>query len=103
VTAGTDNPDVIYNPGRDALWGWFGLSYASFAVIPRVLMHAMPDEWQGKMAALLAEFDEAFPGKDRLPNSLVTAQEGRRFTKWPDQLLNCRHPDRAFIEEMRKP
>lgn len=39
-------------PGYDALWGWFGLSRASFLVLPRVLMHEMPDDWQLRMAAL---------------------------------------------------
>jgi len=43
--------------GYDKLWSWFGLSYASFLTLPRVMMHEMPDEWQGKMADLLEEWD----------------------------------------------
>ncbi|MEA2935040.1 MAG: hypothetical protein QOD74_1686, partial [Variibacter sp.] len=35
--------------GWEALSRWFGLSRASFAVLPRVLMQQMPDEWQGRM------------------------------------------------------
>ena len=31
------------------LSNWFGLSYASFLTLPRVLMEAMPEEWQRKM------------------------------------------------------
>jgi len=34
----------------------FGLSYASWMVMPRVLMEAMPDEWQKVMVDLWEEF-----------------------------------------------
>jgi len=35
--------------GEDDLSLWFGLSYASFCVLPRILMEDMPEEWQKKM------------------------------------------------------
>lgn len=41
---------------------WFGLSYASFCVLPRVLMKEMPAGWQDRMAKLLWEFDQAYDG-----------------------------------------
>tara|TARA_Y100001951_G_scaffold104787_1_gene117844 strand:- start:50605 stop:50793 length:189 start_codon:yes stop_codon:yes gene_type:complete len=47
--------------GKQELWNWFGLSYASFLTIPRVLMHQMSDEWQSEMCRLLQEYDETFP------------------------------------------
>ncbi len=53
-------PNCISRPGHDRLHNWFGLSYASFAILPRVLMNAMPDRWQGKMGELLKEFSEEF-------------------------------------------
>lgn len=28
------------------IWDAFGLSYASFLVVPRVILQQMPDEWQ---------------------------------------------------------
>jgi len=40
---------------------WFGLSYARWLTLPRVLMVQMPPLWQGKMAGLLDEFDGIFP------------------------------------------
>ena len=46
--------------GNQALSLYFGLSYAQFITIPRLVMESMPDEWQGKMAALLEEVDETF-------------------------------------------
>ena len=43
---------------RKDLQLWFGLSYASFCVMPRVFMEAMPPEWQGKMAQWLFVYDD---------------------------------------------
>jgi hypothetical protein len=34
------------NVGREKLWDWFGLSYASWLTLPRVLMHEIPNEWR---------------------------------------------------------
>ena len=39
---------------------WFGLSYAQFLTMPRLVMEHMPAEWQQKMKALLVELDETF-------------------------------------------
>lgn len=86
--------------GQEALWGWFGLSRASFCVLPRVLMHEMPDEWQGRMAELLREYDETFDTSD-LPECKVQAHDGKRFTSWPEWLLNYRHVDGAAVESLR--
>jgi hypothetical protein len=87
--------------GREKLWGWFGLSYAAFLTIPRVLMHAMSDEWQGKMAELLKEYDEVFPNQ---PDISIRCQavSGKRLVKFPGWVLNYRHPDKEAIEEIKK-
>jgi len=86
--------------GHHKLSCWFGLSYASFLTMPRVLMEAMPDEWQGKMADLLDEADEEFynfPGfKYR-----VQRVEGNRLASFPSWLLNYRHPDYKKLDEFR--
>lgn len=47
--------------------GWFGLSYASWLVLPRLILQGMPPEWQAKMIALLKEMDDTFDWCD-LPN-----------------------------------
>lgn len=93
-----------YRGGYDRLWGWFGLSYASFIVIPRILAHEMPNDWQARMAKLLEEYDEAFPGvySEEMPSPMVTARKRRSFCKWPDWLLNYRYPDHAQIERLRR-
>jgi hypothetical protein len=32
---------------------WFGLSYASWLTIPRIVLESMPEEWQCKMVELI--------------------------------------------------
>ncbi|HYE29931.1 MAG TPA: hypothetical protein VEH27_00755 [Methylomirabilota bacterium] len=49
---------VIHRPGFDAMQLWWSLSRASYAVIPRAAIQAMPDKWQRKMAKLLNEMDD---------------------------------------------
>lgn len=87
--------------GYDALWSWFCLSYASWLTLPRVMMHEMPDDWQMRMAELLNEWEATWDSND-LPEPAVQARKGRRFTRWPDWLLNYRYPDRAEIQKLRQ-
>ena len=39
------------------LHGWFGLSYSSYFVMPRLAMEAMPIDWQERFIALMDEGD----------------------------------------------
>lgn len=91
----------IKQTGHDLLWNWFGLSYASWLSLPRVLMHEMPDEWQRKMAELLEEWDETWDG-DSLPSPIVNARKNNKFTNWPSWIVNYRHPNKEMIETIRK-
>ena len=87
--------------GYDKLWCWFGLSRASFLVMPRILMHEMPDEWQSQMADLLEQYDEAF-NRSTLPDCKVMAVGERgKFKSWPDWLLQYRRPDVGRVNELR--
>lgn len=88
--------------GHERLWGWFGLSYASFLVLPRIMMHAMPDEWQRRMAVLLEEYDEAFPSHPATDCNVLKRDAGR-FVSWPSWLLHYRRPDLSEIERARSP
>ena len=85
---------------RKDLACWFGLSYASFLVLPRVLMQDMPTEWQERMAVLLTEYDDAFPNQPDIGTSVRATHNGR-LTKMPSWLLNYRHPARAEIAKLR--
>ncbi|HUD75198.1 MAG TPA: hypothetical protein VMQ76_09010 [Terracidiphilus sp.] len=91
---------AYHRPGHEKLWGWFGLSYASWLTIPRVLMHEMPDKWQGEMATLLIEYEDAFPNRPDL-QSVVCVKHNNRYVKPPEWLLNYRHPDRNEIIKLR--
>jgi hypothetical protein len=79
---------------------WFGLSYASWLTLPRVLMEAMPIEWQGKVAALLNEYDEAFPNQPDIGTRVQITQSGK-LIKTPQWLINYRRPDREAIDKLR--
>jgi hypothetical protein len=91
---------IVMRKGYDRLWSWFSLSSASFLTLPRVMMHEMPDEWQGKMAALLEEWDNTWDSYE-LPTPSVNAKKDGKFTKWPNWVLNYRHPDRYEVEKLR--
>lgn len=94
--SGTDSGPWGAN-GEESLWEWFSLSYANFLVLPRVLMHAMPDEWQGKMAALLHEYDREFQNLPSIETRVSAVVDGK-FSKFPRWLLNYRHPDEDEID-----
>ena len=99
-----ERPDGVFEecPGHSALWGWFGLSRASWLTLPRSVMHEMPDEWQGKMAALLKEFDHATRNapEEIQATPTVVPRNGNRFGRWPGWLLNYRHSDPRHFEWM---
>lgn len=39
-------------------WGWFGLSYASWLVVPRIALQSMPEGWQHQFFGMLNELEE---------------------------------------------
>lgn len=51
----SDKPTVI---GDDPFHYWFGLTYASYLVLPRLMLESMPRRWQLKMIALLNQIPE---------------------------------------------
>lgn len=95
---------MTYEPssGRERLSLWFGLSYAPFAVLPRVLMQAMPDDWQERIAKLLEEADEAFPNTPLVDYYVTAKREDGKYTKLPNWLLNYRRANWDRINECRE-
>ncbi len=83
------------------LQSWFNLSYASWLTLPRVLMEAMPVEWQDKMAALLVEYDDAFPNQPDIATRVQVTQNGR-LIETPKWLINYRRPDAEAIDKLRE-
>jgi hypothetical protein len=91
--------------GHDRLWRWFALSYASWLTLPRILMHAMPDDWQDRMAQLLEEYNEAFDTSDcGIDGIYVSAKRGNKFCALPQWTSrhSYRHPPKDVIDAMRR-
>lgn len=59
------------NPIHD----WFGLTYASYLTIPRVVLQGMPDEWQQKLIGLLDEMNKTIEWEDEIGNYHVTLRD----------------------------
>jgi hypothetical protein len=95
-------PNCIHNPGYDRIHSWFSLSYAAFAVLPRVLMNAMPDRWQHRMADCLEELDAAFPNAPSINYYLTAKGKRGRFEKIPEWLCKYRYPDQSEIEKAKR-
>jgi hypothetical protein len=85
----------------DDLWTWFGLSYASWLTMPRVLMHEMPNEWQKKMAKLLKEWDDYYNFNDLNLGTRVQITKNNKLIKTPNWLINYRHPDLKIIKNIK--
>lgn len=88
------------NAGYDQLWAWFGLSRSAYAVLPRVMMHAMPDDWQRRFAELMDEWDDHWPNQPDI-TAHVQIKQNNRFISTPPWLLNYRHPDHNQLNAMR--
>ncbi len=87
--------------GYDRLWIWFELSNAGWVTVPRVLLHEMPDEWQGKMAALLEEYEETFTNWPKGIGTQVQITRNGQPTDAYDWFNNYRRPAKGKIETLR--
>lgn len=88
-------------PGYDALWLWFSLSRSSYAVLPRVMMHDMPDAWQAAFARLMDEWDETWIKQPNIGARVQITDSDGKLIGTPGWLLNYRHPDRDQLDRMR--
>ena len=70
----------------------FGLTYASWLVWPRVVMQAMPIEWQERFVELVEELNEQFPDWEPDGEFCVLLRENGKYKKLPSDLCNYRHP-----------
>ena len=93
---------MIDKQGEDKLWTWFSLSYSSWLTLPRVLMHEMPDEWQGKMADLLEEWEAHWDFSNVDLEPCVHLRANGKFTQTPEWLWNYRHPKKAELKLLKK-
>lgn len=74
--------EKIYNLDDDYIHAFFGLSYASYLVLPRSILQSMPTKWQKDFVALLNEL-ECTCRKHGIstPDYTVTAREKGKFVK----------------------
>ena len=98
------NNESSPNVGNERLSTWFGLSYASWLTIPRVLMESMPDRWQLEMAKLLEEYEDTFQNwPEDLPTPHVIGRNSKgKFCRMPKYLIQYRHPIESAIENLKK-
>jgi len=84
--------------GYDKLQMWWSLSYCQYLTIPRAVMQEMPDEWQGKMAALLEELDDTLDWRPKEGRYWVRLKDDNgRFAE--DPYWNYRHPKKIPRKE----
>lgn len=94
-------PEARSPQGSERLSCWFGLTYASWLTMPRVLMEDMPEEWQGKMAALLEEWDATWDTGCYGGTRVMLTQHGQ-YAKMDPRLINYRYPDREWVASLRQ-
>lgn len=73
------------------MWGWFGLTYSSYLVIPRALLCGMPAEWQKRLAALLDEARGIYD-TEKINDDYTVLLRGGSGKFISDPLRNYRHP-----------
>jgi hypothetical protein len=78
----TIDHDEITEP-FEAIHTWFGLTYASYLVLPRSVLQSMPDPWQAKFVTLLEEMQDAFGYLDWPGYRVNAVGENGRFIKDP--------------------
>lgn len=88
-------------PGYDRLWLWFSISRAGWVTLPRVLLHEMPDDWQGRLAALLEEYEETFSEWPADLGCRVQLTSGGHLTSLYNWLHKYRHPALGKIANLR--
>lgn len=88
--------------GNDKLWNWFGTSRASWLTIPRVLLHEMPDKWQGKLANLLREYEDTYDFDNLDIGTSVRITKNNKMIKTPGWLIQYRHPIMSEIKKVMR-
>jgi len=88
----------------DNVNAWFGLSYASWLVIPRVFLQEMPEEWQRQFVKLLEEYQDTFadfPAPEGGVTVRLTDANGKLIPT-PDWIYEYKHPHEIVKSYTRK-
>lgn len=98
VTLPDDNELYLDSP----IHYWFGLTYANFLTLPRVILEAMPYHWQMLMVKLLEELNDTFDWMPEGCQLTVSFKEGQQFAKLPERLFGYRRPDYSWLDSIKK-
>lgn len=86
--------------GSEKLWN--AMSYTGWLALPRVLMQQMPDDWQGKMADLLQEYNDTWDiPKQYWCEIEVSLKKDGKYIQTYEWIKNYRHPDREMFESWK--
>lgn len=80
----TEPPSYYHGP----VWDAFGLTHASYLVVPRRTLQSMPLEWQQQFVALTDEAQAHLPA-EAFPDYTVRRQDNSKFVA--DPLCDYRH------------
>jgi len=87
---------------KEHIHGYFGLSYANYLVIPRLVLQSMPEEWQKQFVFLLEQIPEIL-GKEWEPEGgyhvMALNEDGQ---KWIDPYSNYER-GRRRLEKLETP
>lgn len=75
---------------QEPIHEWFGLTYASYYVMPRSVLQAMPIEWQEKFVELITQIPETLNLNNYNDNYTVLNRKGNKFVK--DPYSNYKYP-----------
>ena len=80
--------------GESPVHASFGLTYASYHVMPRMVLEAMPFDWQARFVKLMDELHETIEYDEPNYNVIARNEKGRIFS---DPLRAYRHPDHSLL------
>lgn len=86
----------------DIVHDYFGLTYASYQVLPRVLMQEMPEDWQRRFVELMREADDLFEWPKSGSGYVVQLRDERTGRFVHDPLSRYRRPDWQAVEKARR-
>ncbi len=70
-----DPPDGHREAYDDLVHDWFGLSYANYLVVPRIILQSMPADWQQRFIECMDEMQETLAIDNAPSKYLVKARD----------------------------
>jgi hypothetical protein len=97
ILFGKVRPNYIYNPW-DPVHQWFGLTYASYLVLPRSALQQIDPKLQRKLVEALTEITDRYDWPNSNADYQVTMRDDKgRYQR--DLLSNYRHPEFKIVEK----